>query len=73
MKNKTKYIISIAIFAVILISGAAGHIILTKAMIETEHEETEYQGFFLGELWTDTPKFQPRQYIKVVPVKERNR
>ncbi|WP_280768537.1 hypothetical protein [Salipaludibacillus daqingensis] len=71
MKNKTKYTVSIAIFLIILIAGAAGHVILTKAIIDYEHEQEQYQGLHLGDRWPTTPKFQPREYIKVVPVKQR--
>ncbi|WP_416149283.1 hypothetical protein ACM26V_24035 [Salipaludibacillus sp. HK11] len=70
MKLKSKYIVSVSILLVVLICGATGHVILTKTMIENEHQE-EYQGMHLGELWSGNQKFQPRQYIKVVPVKQR--
>lgn len=72
MKNKIKYIVATAIFLVILIGGAAGNVILTKTMIEIEHDQAEYQGFLLGERGVISPKFQPRQYIKVVPVRQKN-
>lgn len=72
MKNKTKYVIAMAIFLIILLAGAASNVILTKAMIEVEHDQVEYQGLLLGEPWIEMRTFQPRQYIKVVPTKQIN-
>ncbi|PYZ94216.1 hypothetical protein CR194_01365 [Salipaludibacillus keqinensis] len=70
MSNQIKYVISLIIFLVIFTAGAFGHVALTKSIIEAEHDQQNYGGFQLDGSFTEFHRFQPRQYIKVIPEKK---
>ncbi|SER71454.1 hypothetical protein [Salipaludibacillus aurantiacus] len=70
MKNKTKYVILSSIFLVIFAGGAAGHVIVTKEIVERQTIKEDFRGAG-AQTFTEGRRFQPRQYIKVISEKGR--
>ncbi|MCR6096821.1 hypothetical protein HXA34_08275 [Salipaludibacillus agaradhaerens] len=71
MKIKTKAIIAICIFLLIFLGGAVGQSIVSKEMLERQENEEGYEGFILNDVLRNDQRFSPREYIKVIPIKER--
>ncbi|ADU29828.1 hypothetical protein [Evansella cellulosilytica] len=63
MKKNKVFVISCAIFLILLLLAIPFHIDSTKQILDHQHNE-EFRGFHMGED-EDTRRFQPRQYIKV--------
>ncbi|MCR6110350.1 hypothetical protein HXA35_08410 [Bacillus sp. A301a_S52] len=70
MKIKTKAMIALCIFLLIILGGAVGQSIVSREMLERHGNYEEYEGFILNDFLRNDQRFSPREYIKVIPIKD---
>ncbi|UTR14340.1 hypothetical protein MM221_17510 [Salipaludibacillus sp. LMS25] len=71
MKVKTKAIIAVSIFLLIFFGAVVGQTIVSKEMLERQENNEQYEGFILNDFLRNDQRFSPREYIKIIPIKER--